>query len=329
MELHLHLEGAITATRASALWARAKGVPPPPAGGLTPAGWRFSTLPEFLKLFGWMTRLLDGPQVYGEVLEDLLGALERQNVVYAEAFVSVGQMLLAGIDPARVLPHLAAVAGARARVGGPDVRFIADATRQLGPAAAQRVVDVARELAGDCRIVGFGMGGDERALPAADFRGVFDRAREARLGVTCHAGEGTSPQAVREAHEELRVTRIGHGISAIEDPKLVADLVCRDVVLEVCPTSNLRTAAWDPAQRGGPHPLLRLARAGVRIALGSDDPAFFESSLLGERAVAVEWGATTAELARWQRTAVDSAFLPEKEKAMLMRRVGAGVATKP
>jgi adenosine deaminase len=323
VELHLHLEGAFHPARALAL-AKQRLLGLPPAGGLDANGWCFADLSEFLRLFGWMTQLLDGPAVYAAILDDLLADLERDGVAYAEVFVAFGQMHRGGVRPAHVLPALAEQAAARARAGGPDVRFIADATRQLGVAAAAAVLDEAIELAADCRIVGFGIGGDEQALPAADFHAVYERCRGAGLGATIHAGEGTSAAAVRDAVTHLPVTRVGHGIAAVGDRGLVDELARRGIALEICPTSNLRTKAWDPDARAAAHPLLALARAGVPVLLGSDDPAFFQTSLAAERQVAARWGATPRELAEWNKTAAVVSFLPAAQRQRLLATIEPG-----
>lgn len=246
--------------------------------------WRFDGFLGFLHAFAWGTRLLRTPDAYCDLLRDLMADLDRQGVVYAEVFVAFGQMNRAGVDPASVLPELAAVA---ADHGGVDVRFLADVTRQWGVAEAEKALDQALELQ-EHRIVGFGMGGDESALRARDFARVYRRAEAAGLGLTCHAGEGTTADAVREAVEELRVTRIGHGIAAATDPDLMRELREEGITLEVCPTSNRCTGAWDPA--GGPHPVLTLAEHGVPMVLGSDDPAFFDCDLAGEFQLVEEWG---------------------------------------
>jgi aminodeoxyfutalosine deaminase len=84
---------------------------------------------------------------------------------------------------------------------------------------------------------------------------------------------------VLEVVEELEVTRVGHGIAAAQDADLMRQLAEAGIVLEVCPTSNRRTRSWDGQSR---HPLFTLLEHGVPCILGSDDPAYFGSSLRGE-----------------------------------------------
>lgn len=279
-ERHLHLEGALTARRALAYAERDQRDDVP--DGLVRDGdqpqWKFDSLPGFLELFGWSTRLMRDQASYLGVLEDLLRSLDQQDIHEAEVFVAIGQMHYTGTDPHEVMPALADLAREHADRGGCRAYFIADGTWQWGVTAAERVLDTALELR-EHRIVGFGMGGDEAAVRARDFREIYRRARAEGLGVTAHAGEGTTPDKVLEAVSELEVPRIGHGIAAAQDPDLMRQLAGAGIVLEVCPTSNRRTGAWDVHGR---HPLFTLLEAGVPCILGSDDPAFFGCTLRSE-----------------------------------------------
>jgi adenosine deaminase len=162
------------------------------------------------------------------------------------------------------------------------------------------------------------MAGDEAGFPASNFAEPFAIAAGAGLGCTMHAGEWAGPESVRAALQ-LPVTRIAHGVRAIEDPELVSQLVNRGTVLECCPTSNVVLGVYSSYEE---HPLPRLRDAGVRITLGSDDPPYFGASVAGEYEVCAErMGFRETDLLDVTGTAIDAAFCDEDLKAALRARL--------
>src|SRR5262249_8051418 len=126
--------------------------------------------------------------------------------------------------------------------------------------------------------------------------------------LTAHAGEAAGPESVWDAVRLLGVRRIGHGIRAIEDPRLVEFLRHEGVTLEVCPTSNVKTGVVPDYAH---HPLRRLYDAGVRVTLTSDDPEMFQTSIAHEYEVAArEFGFTEPELQQLTENALEAAFRP-------------------
>ncbi|HEY6065925.1 MAG TPA: adenosine deaminase, partial [Thermoanaerobaculia bacterium] len=179
--------------------------------------------------------------------------------------------------------------------GAPPCRILLDAVRQWGPESAERVLDL-HEKTLLPSVVGFGLGGDERAMPAAAFAGVYLRARALGLRTSVHAGEWDGVESLREALDHLRPDRVDHGIAAAEDPKLLARLADESTALWVAPTSNAVTGAVGAIEN---HPLPRLLDAGVCVAIGADDPLLFSTTTAGEHAVAREklgFGARTMAL---------------------------------
>src|SRR3984957_3943700 len=287
-ELHLHLEGSIAPSTAVRLAARHGIV-------ITEEDVRERYSPgnftKFLEAFKWVTSFLRTPADYALISERLADHLLAQNVVYAEVTLSIGVMLLRKQD---ALANLAAIRAAAAPYESPGlrIRWIFDAVRQFGAAAADEVAKLSSQCVRD-GVVAFGIGGDELALPAADFREVYDRAGEAGLGRVIHVGEIGGAASVREAVELLGVTRIGHGISAMNDTEVTDFLLERGATLELCPTSNIRTGAL-ARQLGkasasiSERPLKLFFNRGIRVTLSTDDPAMFETNLLDEygRAIA-------------------------------------------
>ena len=167
-------------------------------------------------------------------------------------------------------------------------------------------------------VVGFSMAGDEAGFPAHDFVEVFAIAAGAGLGCTIHAGEWAGADSVRAALE-LPVTRIAHGVRAIEDPTVVAELADRGIVLECCPTSNVVLGVFPSYEE---HPLPELWARGVRVTLGSDDPPYFGATIAGEYDVcANRLGFSEDDLRAITRTAVDAAFCDDDLRAQLRRHL--------
>jgi len=292
-ELHLHLEGSIEA-------ATLKELDPTVTDAEIAAMLNYSDFEGFMRAFVWENRKLRGPADYALVARRLFEKLAREGIGYAEVTLSAGVVLWKKQDLAAVFDALAAEA-ARSPV---RVRWILDAVRQWGAEAAVPVFDFAAEHIAD-GVVAIGLGGFEEQGPALWFRDLYARARDRGLRLTCHAGETTNAQSVWDALD-IGAERIGHGIRVIEDPRLMEVLRERDIPLEVCVTSNVRTGAVASLRD---HPLRKLFYAGVPIVLNTDDPALFGCSLASEYDLAArEFGLTEAELITSARNARRYAF---------------------
>jgi aminodeoxyfutalosine deaminase len=296
-ELHLHLEGSIRPAIASALAAR-HGVKL--AEEEVRRRYAYTNFAGFLDAFKWVTSFVREPADFALIAADLAEQLIEQKVVYAEVTLSVGVMFLRQQQPEA---NFAAIVAATERFEkrGLRLNWIFDAVRQFGAEAAMRVVQAARRCASQ-RIVAFGIGGDELSLPAAEFRGVYERAEEYGFHRLMHAGEIGGPEKIREAIEILGVERIGHGIAAIHDQALMEMLAERGIPLEICPASNLRTGALGVQLGNGAatmeeHPLAEIVRRGVAVTLSTDDPAMFHTSLKEEYQNAHRTGLTEEEMA--------------------------------
>jgi len=283
VETHLHLEGSIPRRVLSRLARRAGAALPPgiprPGHGLQ----RDRGFGRFLDAFVFCASLLRTRDDVEEAAFALLEDLRAEGVVYAEILFSPQVHLRRGMPIGSLLSALSAARRRAREAGGPESAFIADAGRLWGPAWFEEIIGQIA-AANDGSVVAVGLGGDEAAAPARAFRRAFDAARAAQLGVVAHAGEGTSARSVREAIEELGVTRIGHGIAAASDPALMKVLSRRGICLEICPTSNVMTGAVRSLRA---HPLRRLLDAGVPVALGSDDRSIFGTTLRGELNLAI------------------------------------------
>ncbi len=315
-ELHLQLEGSVRPSTVCALTAR-HGVPVTEEE--VRRRYAYRDFPEFIEAFKWVTSFLREPQDYALIARDLAEYLFTQRVVYTEVTLSVGVMLLRKQRPeANFEALLRATEPFESR--GLRFQWVFDAARQFGAEAAMAVVDSAK-YCNSKAIVAFGIGGDEFSLPAKEFRSVYDRAARLGLHRLMHAGEVGGPEKIREAIALLGVERVGHGIAAINDPELMDLLAERKIPLEICPASNIKTAALARQLRCEDatiedHPLPKLLRHGIPIVLSTDDPAMFHTTLHDEYANAARMGLREDELARIVEMGFEHAFLPANEKRL-------------
>jgi adenosine deaminase len=313
-ELHLHLEGSIQPATVCALTAR-HGVAV--TEDEVRRRYSYRNFPEFIEAFKWVTSFLREPHDYALIARDLAEHLLTQRVVYTEVTLSIGVMLLRKQRPeANFEALLRAIEPFESR--GLQSKWVFDAARQFGADAAMEVVESAKRCDSKA-IVAFGIGGDELSVPTKAFRPVYDRAAQLGLHRLMHAGEVGGPEKIREAIELLGAERIGHGIAAIHDPELMDLLAERKIPLEICPASNLKTAALARQLRREDariedHPLPKLLRHGIPIVLSTDDPAMFHTTLHEEYANAARMGLHDDELARIVEMGFEHAFLSPGER---------------
>jgi len=203
------------------------------------------------------------------------------------------------------------------RERGIKIRWILDCVRQWGAEAASQTAEMGTQYKSR-GVSGIGLGGDENARPMAEYQQVFLRAKANGLFVHVHAGEVGGPEQVWDAVRLLGANRIGHGIQAARDPRLMEYLRDHTIALDVCLTSNLRTKAWTPISS---HPLKLLFKRGVPVTLNTDDPGLFEVSLVAEFVKCNQLlGFSREDLQHLVLQAVRSSFLPSDEKVLLMQQ---------
>jgi aminodeoxyfutalosine deaminase len=320
-ELHLHLEGTILPSTLVELSARHDSRPIT----LTEAEalYQFKDFTGFIEAFKAVTRLLTGPEDYELAAWRMMQHLSEQGVVHAEVYISVGVIYMwRNYDPHAFEPIFAGLERARERGErelGLSLYWIFDAVRHFTVEEAERVFRKAAELRPRFpSIIGIGLGGDERRARSEPFRDLYAEAMRASLRLTNHAGETTGPEAIWEALS-IGSERIGHALSAIEDPKLVQELSARNIPLELNPTSNVRTGVCASFAE---HPLRRYFDAGLMVTLNSDDPAFFGSDVANEYVLAhTTQGFTREELRQLASNSIRASFLPESAKTAWLTQI--------
>jgi len=316
-ELHVHLEGTARPELIARL-ARRNGLDLP-AGLLRDEdtfAWR--DFLDFLGQYDLAASVIRTPEDYRDVVFEYLRDCAAEGCVYVELISSPDHARAVGLTEAE---HRAGIFqgidDARAAFGI-EGRVLVSVVRNFGVQAAERT---AREAAAMPHpyVVGFNMAGDEAGFPPPPFAHVFRIAHDAGLGCTVHAGEWAGPESIRQGLALPGITRISHGVRAVEDPALVAVLAERGIVLEVCPTSNVALGVF-PSYADHPFPALR--EAGVPLTLASDDPPYFDATIGGEYAVASEhFGLDREALLGITRTAIGASFADADLKRRLSELV--------
>lgn len=317
-ELHVHLVGAASVDTVLELARRHPDVGVPTERAALAAYYEFTDFHHFIEVYIRVNALVRTPEDVEALVVGAAGDMARQSVRYAELTVTPDSHLRMGIAPEAVVE---ALNGGRRRAReehGVELAWVFDIPGELGLASGERTIDWVERHAPEGS-VGFGLGGPEVGVPRPQFEHVFARARAIGLHSVPHAGETTGPDTVRDALDVLGAERIGHGITAAQEPELLRRLADEGIALEVCPTSNLRTRAVVSLAE---HPLPILLEAGVPVTLGSDDPGMFDTSLVAEYVVAAEvLGMSRAGLVEIARTGVEKSYAPQALKQRLLAEI--------
>jgi len=323
IELHCHLEGSMSVATVAALSDR-HGVDPTILwkDGL-PEAFTFVDFPDFGLQYFYGVSMLRTAEDIATVTDDLAATLAGQNVRYAELTTTAFTYFLdtAGLEVGRppVSPEEYRdgldEGRRRAAARGVDIGWVVDIPRDMeGPESTVTTDYVCGPFAPD-GLVGLGLGGYEVGNPAGPYRDRFAQARAAGLRSLPHAGETEGSDSVSQALLDLGADRIGHGVRCLEDPEVVELLIERDVMLEVCPTSNLLLGVVDDLAA---HPLPELREAGLRVCVNTDDPGWFATDLVTELRIASEvLGVDQETHLGMQLDAVKASYASDAQKATI------------
>ena len=318
-ELHLHLEGAIQAATLLELKHRHGQ-----SGSLAEVEklYRYSDFDSFLMAFKAVTEHLRSPEDYELITYGLMQQLKEENILHAEIYVSVGVCLWRNQDFPAIFEGLERGRQRGERDFGISVLWIFDAVRHFGADAAQKVFELAVRYR-DRNVIAVGIGGDEQKAKPELFRDSYAYAADNGLHLTAHAGETAGPESIWGAIN-LRAERIGHGLTAAQDPDLVEELAQRQVPIEICITSNVRTGCCKTVSE---HPVKQYFDHGLMITVNTDDPAMFGTTLSHEYQLAQQaFGFTDEHLRELARNSFEASFLPAEKKLDFLNLFDAAIA---
>lgn len=249
-----------------------------------PAGdglYGFRSLYEFIETWNALTGCLRTPEDYRQITLAYAAEAAGQGAVYLEPIVDAEERMGGPSGWADTLAACCdAAAEARERFGV-EIGLTPQIYRGCDAALGEEAAKVAVRFAGR-GVVGFGLSGAEGRAPTAPHVTAVHIAQDGGLAFVPHAGEAAGPESVREVLD-LGAARIRHGVRAVEDPDLVAELADRGIVLDVTPTSNVRLSVVPSLPE---HPLPSLITAGIRCSISTDDPAILDTTLSDEYAIA-------------------------------------------
>jgi aminodeoxyfutalosine deaminase len=317
-ELHVHMQGAASVETVLGLSRRYPDVGLPQDEQGMREFYRFTDFANFIEVYVAVSRLVRTHEDVYDLAVGLGRDLAITEVRYAEVTVTPDSHLAVGIAPDALADALSRGRRDALAQSGVEIGWVYDIDGEFGVASGERAIDWAEAHLPDGSL-GFGLGGPEAGIARADFADAFKRARDLGLRSLPHAGETVGPDQVWASIDALGADRIGHGIAAAGDPRLMDELIRRDIALEICPTSNLRTGA---VARLEEHPFPVLRDAGVRLTLNSDDPGMFDTDLNREYLVAHEvFGLDESELAELARESVRASFAPDDTKSRLLDEI--------
>jgi adenosine deaminase len=315
-EQHIHLVGSTQPE--TLLWLAEQGGLDVPFETVDEVRGFFSytDFDHFIRVYSTVVDCITEETQFERIAYEMLEAGHRCNVRDIEASFSAPDHVLKGLDYGGMLDAINRGLRKGRKDFGVDCRLRIDLVRNYGPDYGMEVLDWI-EAEGE-NIVAIDIGGSEKGYPPEPYEPVYKRAREMGLRLVAHAGEAAGLDSVWGAVRGLGVERIGHGTVAAEDPELLRFIAGRSVTIEACPVSNVRTGAVASVAQ---HPIREFIDNGIRVTVNSDDPPMFGTDMNNEYIqLHQQLGFSVPELFQLSLNAVDSAFLPENEKATLREK---------
>ncbi|WP_153504512.1 adenosine deaminase [Cumulibacter manganitolerans] len=316
-ELHVHHVGSASPAVVAELASRHPGAVPTDPAELA-AYFTFTDFAHFVELYLSVVDLVRTPEDVRSLTFGVARDLAAQGVRYAELTCTPETSVIRGIAPEAYVEAIEDARLGAEREFGIELQWIFDIAGENGVPGADTTLMVALDH-GPSSLVGFGLGGPEIGVPRPQFKPHFDAARSAGLRSVPHAGESTGPQTMWDAIDHLHAERIGHGIAAVHDPRLMEVLAERQISLEVCPTSNVATRCVETLEA---HPLRTLVEAGVPVTINSDDPPMFGTTLCREYEIAADLLSLDRDgVADLAREAVRRSFAPDATKTRILQQI--------
>jgi adenosine deaminase len=276
--------------------------------------FQFKSFPHFIDVYCTVVDCITKEGQFERITYEMLESDAQCNVQYVEASFSAPDHVLRGLDYGKTLDAINRGIN-RARMDfGTECNVRVDLVRNYGPEKGMEVLDWIEGKSDN--IISIDLGGSEERFPAKPYKSVYQRARDMGLHLVAHAGEAAGADSIWQAVDELGVEHIGHGVTAIDDAKLLEHLKRRGIAIEACPTSNVRTRVVRTLKS---HPIKVFRDLGLTVTVNTDDPSMFGTDMNNEYLqLHRQLGFSLPELFNLSLNAVNSSFLPEESKSKML-----------
>lgn len=282
VELHLHLEGAVSASTFADLAALNSVALPKPTAEL----YSYDNLPDFLKIYDLVCASIKSAADFSRVSFEALERCAIAGARYVELFFSPHAHRAHGVSYSTMLGGILDGMRRAKEEYGVVCKLIPAHSRELGPERGEQFLDmVLAERVPD--VIGIGLDYNEAPFPPAPFARMYERARSEGLNITAHAGESGPAGNVADSIDLLGVRRIDHGYHVVDDPALVERCKEAGIVFTCCPSTTLATTVWRDLASPD-HAIRRMIEAGLTVTIHSDDPPMFTTTLDREYALVMD-----------------------------------------
>lgn len=238
--------------------------------------YTFHDLNGFIQLFLFIQSAVKTHNDFSFMIDSLAEYMRNDNIKYSEVFVAPTKFIQNGIDFEKMMEVIVKRIREVKQEDGTEIHILVDVSRTFGQENAMNNLNRVLKLKYP-EVIGIGLGGAEQMGPAKDFESVFKKAKEEGLRTVVHAGEDEGPNSIWDSINYLKVERIGHGTSAIQDPDLVEYLKETQIPIEICLTSNVFTGKYVKKEEN--HPVREYFDQGLYTCINTDDPEIFDVSL--------------------------------------------------
>ena len=316
-EIHLHIEAVPTIKTIKTLYK--KRFDKEMTDNDVTELFSYEDLNGFIQAFIKIQDLFTCEDDLNFVFDDFEEYLVENNIVYTEAFFAPTAFLKKGFEYPKMIAIFSKKIAEIKERHGIVIKLLLDVSRTFGCENAMKNYNLLKEY--PCEdIIGIGLGGAEIKGPAKEFEPVFTQALKDGFHAVAHAGEDVGPESMWDTINLLHAERIGHGITAIQDEKLMDTLKESQLPLEVCPTSNVFTKHY--VKSISEHPIRTFFDRGMYVTVNTDDPVFFKTTLIEEFwKLHSEANFTIEEIQTLVKNAFNALFIAEKDKKEWCKKV--------